>query len=240
MQSDGNTPSIPPSSEAHGRLRKTGLWWKLSREWVETGRGSVQRSSPGDRRQTLRIGKLASCLVSWSDGRRYVILSRRRKISAGDNSVEPVVDSKPYPPDILSPDFSLALNACSPERYELPSDALSIPPCNDLPANTLGNPGIGSLPTVPNPYPVPGKSTAFQYPACSPATVATFPSSDLTSNLGSYGPSMAVPIGCQGRALGAASTLVLDHLQPETVNMVIDTLLQTNSKFGMRLYNTGS
>jgi hypothetical protein len=37
-----------------------------------------------------------------------------------------------------------------------------------------------------------------------------------------------------------ASTLVLEDLRPETVNLVIDTLLRTNSKFGMRLYNTGS
>ncbi|CEL05017.1 hypothetical protein ASPCAL06139 [Aspergillus calidoustus] len=37
-----------------------------------------------------------------------------------------------------------------------------------------------------------------------------------------------------------SSTLVLEDLRPETVNLVIDTLLRTNSKFGMRLYNTGS
>ncbi|KAL3493897.1 hypothetical protein BJX62DRAFT_234753 [Aspergillus germanicus] len=37
-----------------------------------------------------------------------------------------------------------------------------------------------------------------------------------------------------------ASTLVLEYLRPETVNLVIDTLLRTNSKFRMRLYNTGS
>jgi hypothetical protein len=36
------------------------------------------------------------------------------------------------------------------------------------------------------------------------------------------------------------STLVLEDLRPETVNLVIDTLLRTNSKFGMRMYNTGS
>ncbi|KAL4803389.1 Homeodomain-like protein [Aspergillus unguis] len=36
------------------------------------------------------------------------------------------------------------------------------------------------------------------------------------------------------------STLVLEDLRPETVNLVIDTLLQSDSKFGMRLYSTGS
>jgi hypothetical protein len=84
--------------------------------------------------------------------------------------------------------------------------------------------------------PIPARS----FPLLSPQT----PGSEL--EIDSCDPSLLMNTGSVPQSPSIsdnpsdASTLVLEDLRPETVNLVIDTLLQTNSKFGMRLYNTGS
>ncbi|KAL3444529.1 hypothetical protein BJX65DRAFT_319883 [Aspergillus insuetus] len=62
----------------------------------------------------------------------------------------------------------------------------------------------------------------------------------LLMNTGSITSSSAPEIPGVLDGASDATTLVLEDLRPETVNLVIDTLLRTNTKFGMRLYNTGS
>ncbi|KAL6231240.1 hypothetical protein BDW75DRAFT_233767 [Aspergillus navahoensis] len=185
---------------------------------------------------------------------RYVILSRRRQGLSStspencstldiDTYSPPLVDSKPHiPTDLPTPDIDLSVanTPCDPDVANLAPDLqnpnMTVPtelcPYLSLPLpDTAGTDLALDDPSIPWEAP---DWTAFDKQRLLAPDV-----SGIDSLLTSNSPQESLqPTSIPGSP--GLSTLVLEDLRPETVNLVIDTLLRTNSKFGMRLYNTGS
>ncbi|KAL4783814.1 hypothetical protein BJX76DRAFT_357599 [Aspergillus varians] len=221
---------------------------RIGRDWKEIGRECFPNRSTTDIKN------------------RYVILSRRQNnrstITAGvDNDTAQFMDSKHLNPmGIFSPDVDLSF-ATTPydvDFFNLAPDAIGMPLPTDLPPYLFNDSSNPSHPDIPSTNFLLGESNgpAWDAPdwaefdkqhlvslnplslspgASAPSETESYDRSLLTNGSPSDSPSIS-----EGSGLSASSTLVLEHLQPETVNLVIDTLLRTNSKFGMRLYNTGS
>ncbi|KAL4899825.1 hypothetical protein BDW74DRAFT_188857 [Aspergillus multicolor] len=203
---------------------------RIGRDWKEIGRELFPNRSTTDIKN------------------RYVILSRRQELfSAGQDSCSAINISKDSPSltdsKSSSPrdaiDASLA-TPCESDFFHLTPDALNM-----------------ARPTVIPPYTSLSCSYAANVPFDDPSTVIPWDVSDWASLDRQYllTPDPSERGSCDPRLLtnsttsdttpplpesSGQSTLVLEGLPPETVNLVIDTLLRTNSKFGMRLYNTGS
>ncbi|KAL3470339.1 hypothetical protein BJX99DRAFT_264331 [Aspergillus californicus] len=186
---------------------------------------------------------------------RYVILSRRQafSISSQDNCCR-VEDAPPSDTTklILSQPnnpssngvLDIATTPCIPEGLSLAVDELSIPLPQDIPSYLLNDApsfflsDITDRPFTPDWAAFDGQQTPFN---------RFFPDTANNSDIESCDPNLLInsstpetPSMLETALTGAPSTLVLEDLEPETVNLVIDTLLKTNSKFEMRLYNTGS
>ncbi|KAL4940294.1 hypothetical protein BDV06DRAFT_230435 [Aspergillus oleicola] len=213
---------------------------KIGRDWKEIGRELFPSRSTTDIKN------------------RYVILSRRQRLSPSISDPTKLVDSKTFTPmDMLSPnvDLSLMTTPCDSEFFALNTDALNMPLLTDIPPYLVHDASTVSLSDVsqtdigdsdPSTWSAPDW-TAFdgqQLVLASQLTSDTSVTSEiescdpnlLTNNSDNTPPTSIPDTG----GLSTPSTLVLEDLRPETVNLVINTLLKTNSKFGMRLYNTGS
>ncbi|KAL4735135.1 hypothetical protein BDV11DRAFT_196681 [Aspergillus similis] len=208
---------------------------KIGRDWKEIGRELFPSRSTTDIKN------------------RYVILSRRRGPSSAspekcstldtDTHSSSLADSNPLiPTEPLTPevDLSIATTPCEPDSSNIAPDTLSLN--MTLPSD------------LPSYLSLPLPDTAESDPALDEASIAwevpdwaafdnqclfTPDASELDSFLTSRShaePPRPIPTP----EVPGPSTLVLEDLRPETVNLVIDTLLRTNSKFGMRMYNTGS
>ncbi|KAL4757811.1 uncharacterized protein BDW70DRAFT_153039 [Aspergillus foveolatus] len=208
---------------------------KIGRDWKEIGRELFPSRSTTDIKN------------------RYVILSRRRVPSPASlencSSIDiethssPLADSKPLiPTESLTPevDFSIANTPCELDSSNLAPDTLNLN--MTLPSDL---PSYLSLPlpdTAETDLALDGSSTAWEVPdwtAFDNQCLFTPDASELDGSFTSSNheePPRPLPI----HDIPGLSTLVLEDLRPETVNLVIDTLLRTNSKFGMRMYNTGS
>ncbi|KAL4814502.1 hypothetical protein BDW67DRAFT_165874 [Aspergillus spinulosporus] len=208
---------------------------KTGRDWKEIGRELFPSRSTTDIKN------------------RYVILSRRRgpssaspencSISDIDTHLSPPADSKPFiPTESLTPevDFSMANTPCEPDSSSLAPGTQNLN--MTLPSDF---PSYLSLPlpdTAETDLALDESSIAWEgldWTAFDNQCLFTPDASELDSSFISRSheerhrplPILETP---------GPSTLVLEDLRPETVNLVIDTLLKTNSKFGMRMYNTGS
>ncbi|KAL4994638.1 hypothetical protein BDV10DRAFT_203630 [Aspergillus recurvatus] len=184
---------------------------------------------------------------------RYVILSRRQGLSSAssencstldiDTHSPPLVDSKPHiPTDLFTPDvdLSIAKTPCDPDvsnpgqdpqslNMTLPTD---LPPYLSLPLPDTTDTDLALDDT----------NILWEAPdwtAFDKQRLLTPDASEIDSLLTNSSPAESFrPISVPESP--GPSTLILEDLRPETVNLLIDTLLKTNSKFGMRMYNTGS
>jgi hypothetical protein len=167
--------------------------------------------------------------------------------------------------DLLSPEMDLSLvnTPCDSGIFNLTAEDLNttmninMPFTSDLPSYLFENASNHQHTnhTFTEPYQLPTHDpisvfdwAAFDAPPIpappSPLLSPQTPGSEL--EIDSCDPNLLMDTGSVPQSPSIsdnpsdASTLVLEDLRPETVNLVIDTLLRTNSKFGMRLYNTGS
>ncbi|KAL2813645.1 hypothetical protein BDW59DRAFT_178210 [Aspergillus cavernicola] len=220
---------------------------RVGRDWKEIGRELFPSRSTTDiknRYSPYSFSQLAPVLMT--DNCRYVILSRRRglsvSISSDSNlsSLDVGISSEPgqlmdckslNQLDMFTPTVDLTMTTAPhlSDGLNLTLDtlAMSLPPeilDTDLVLDWAAfdgqqiSPFSMFFPETPN---------NSEIESCNPSL--------LTNRSNPETPSMSE---CSG--IGPPSTLVLEGLQPETVNLVIDTLLKNNSKFEMRLYNTGS
>ncbi|RDW76859.1 uncharacterized protein DSM5745_06851 [Aspergillus mulundensis] len=240
---DPNVKRGPWASDEDGSL--INAVQRIGRDWKEIGRELFPNRSTTDIKN------------------RYVILSRRQGFFSSQDDCSainlkinadspPLADSKPVSHnsgDVLTPngdtDASFLPTPCdsAADLFHLPPDALTmtmprptvIPPYPSLPcphANiSTDDPTISwdvnDWALFDRQYLLTPGPSELEMESCDPSL--------LTNGNGTTPDSALLPPEIPG-----PSTLVLEDLRPETVNLVIDTLLRTNSKFGMRLYNTGS
>ncbi|KAL4880301.1 hypothetical protein BJY04DRAFT_219297 [Aspergillus karnatakaensis] len=230
--------------------------------WTEEEDHALVKAVQRFGRDWKQIGReLFPCRSTTDIKNRYVILSRRQEKSA---SVEPHVSAEPSPadPKCLNPMGVLGTNVglssvtsiCQQNIFALAPDPFpAVPPADialcpfdgqssflasNIPADSLALGGIiHSIREEPD--------------------WAAFDEQQLMST-GLLTPDVSVTYGREVEVYGysttstsatpdvsespatTVSTLVLEGLQLETLNLVIDTLLKTKSQFGMRLYNSRS
>ncbi|KAL4973662.1 hypothetical protein BDW66DRAFT_100224 [Aspergillus desertorum] len=209
---------------------------RIGRDWKEIGRELFPSRSTTDIKN------------------RYVILGRRQGASSNspencltlgvdvDTHSPPLVNGKPLiPTDLLTPDvdLSVANTPCDTDISNLASDALNL---NMTLSTDLSCYSFLPLPNAPQTDLAPDEpSISWEGPdwtAFDKQRIPTPDVSEIDSLLTSSSHPESLPTTSIPEPPGP-STLVLEDLRPETVNLVIDMLLRTNSKFGMRLYNTG-
>ncbi|KAL4866982.1 hypothetical protein BDV12DRAFT_198711 [Aspergillus spectabilis] len=217
---------------------------KIGRDWKEIGRGLFPSRSTTDIKN------------------RYVILRRRQdKRPSPKNRVncEPSLadiqclhSMNMFNPDI---DLSVATTPCNSDIFTLTSDTLNMPPPVNLPPYLFDIESTLTLSDIPEPSLSlddsspstwdPPDWAAFDEQQLAPLNILPSDTS-VTSDMEICDPSLRTSSNQTAKpnvsesAGNTASTLVLENLHPETVNLVIDTLLKTKSKFGMRLYNGSS
>ncbi|KAL4933214.1 SANT/Myb-like DNA-binding domain-containing protein [Aspergillus undulatus] len=235
---DPNVKRDPWTTEEDNSL--IGAVHRIGRDWKEIGRELFPDRSTTDIKN------------------RYVILSRRQGLSSyrqTRHETKSLVEGKSFTPmNMFSPhmDPSLATTPCSLNISNLDGDGSAMP-----------------LPVDASPYVFSdASSSAFsnanlrenEISACDAPDWAAFEDKQLilashlqltpdkfaASETDSCDPRLltisshpGMPSVSENPRLSAPSTLVLEELEPETVNLVIDTLLKTNSRFGMQLYKGG-
>ncbi|KAL4987375.1 hypothetical protein BDW68DRAFT_188058 [Aspergillus falconensis] len=210
---------------------------RMGRDWKEIGRELFPSRSTTDIKN------------------RYVILSRRQGHSSTspencstvdiDTHSPPPLDSKPVvPTDLLTSDvdLSVANTPCDPDIASLPPDTLNLN--MTLPTDLHSYLSLPLPDTTETHIALDDPNISWEAPdwtAFDKQRLPTPDASEIDSFLTNSSPPESLrPIPIPTPESPGPSTLVLEDLRPETVNLVIDTLLRTNSKFGMRLYNTGS
>jgi hypothetical protein len=159
--------------------------------------------------------------------------------------------------NMLTPyiDLSGATTLCKSDIFNLTSDALNMPPPSDLPLYLFdvgptfplfdfpetsfsqdgNNPSIWDAPD----WVAFDKQPLASLNILSSDTPATSGMDISDPNLLTRSSQIVMP-NVPESPPNTASTLVPEDLHPGTVNLVIDTLLKTSSKFVVRMYSTGS
>ncbi|KAL2812960.1 hypothetical protein BJX63DRAFT_233593 [Aspergillus granulosus] len=221
---------------------------RVGRDWKEIGRELFPNRSTTDIKN------------------RYVILSRRRGISMSSQDNSSTIDSgassdtqsmdaqDPIQVDLnLGMGLSLVTTPCESGIFNLTAEELSLPFASELSPYLFESPPNHQSTDIPSPDATFGETypptcdvsdwTAFDEQPIPPFNMLSPPSTN--SEIEGCDPSLLMNVsvpetpGVSNNPDNAPSTLVLEDLRPETVNLIINTLLRTNSKFGMRLYNTG-
>lgn len=179
---------------------------------------------------------------------RYVILSRRHALPAsGQHADDGLAQGQINPIDILTPDIDLSF-VTTP--YYSGANNISTPPLNvplitDLPPYISNSPSTLSLPDVPDSNIIFGNQGWPIFDEQLGGLNSVSPGMSTSSDEGYHtsllnGTLPETPSTPDKPQLPTSSTLVLEELQPETVGLVIDTLLKAKSNFKMQLINTGS
>ncbi|KAL4789760.1 hypothetical protein BDV19DRAFT_382866 [Aspergillus venezuelensis] len=212
---------------------------RVGRDWKEIGRELFPSRSTTDIKN------------------RYVILSRRQRLSPVSTDLAKLLNSKTFTSmGILSPDVepSSVTNPCNSGVFSLSTD-LGMSLATDISSYIVDDTSTIALSDVSqsdvsesDPPTWSGPDwTAFdgqQLVLASQLTSDTLMTSEvqtcdpsLLASSSTNTPPATIP---DTGGWATPSTLVLEDLRPEAVTLVINTLLRSNSKFGMRLYNTGT
>ncbi|KIA75342.1 Myb-like transcription factor [Aspergillus ustus] len=234
---------------------------RIGRDWKEIGRELFpSRSTTDIKNRYVILNRRRDISISSRDNSSTIDSG-----ACSDTQIMDPQDTNQM--DLLTPGMgtSLVATPCESGIFNLTPEDLTIPFRSELlPPYLFENPPNlrptdiipSSDPRFGGPYlpmcDVPDWATSFDAPPVPPSSfnLLSPPQSTTNSEIESRDPSLlmmnngSVPdtpyIPSDTSDANAPSTLVLEDLRPETVNLVIDTLLRTNSKFGMRLYNTGS
>ncbi|KAL2851872.1 hypothetical protein BJY01DRAFT_244805 [Aspergillus pseudoustus] len=232
---------------------------RIGRDWKEIGRELFpSRSTTDIKNRYVILNRRRGLSISSPDNSSTVD-------SAACSDTQLTDPQNPTQMDLLTPGMnqSLVTTPCESGIFNLTTEVLAMPFASDLlPPYLFENPpNLRPSDIIPSPDPRFGGSyppmcdvsdwaTSFDAPPVPPSFNLLSPQSTTNSEIESCDPSLLMmnngsapdtPYGSPDISdANAPSTLVLEDLRPETVNLVIDTLLRTNSKFGMRLYNTGS
>ncbi|BCS26795.1 SANT/Myb-like DNA-binding domain-containing protein [Aspergillus puulaauensis] len=234
---------------------------QCAKRWHHSLDPNVKRTPWSNEEDSILIGAVQNIGRDWKDvGRqyfpsrsttdiknRYVILSRRHALPAsGQHADDGLAEVHINPIDILTPDIDLSFVATP---YYSGANNISTPPLNvplvtDLPPSISNSPSTLSLPDIPDSNIVFGNQGWPVFDERLGGLNCVSPGMSTSSDEGYHtslpnGSLPETPSTTDTRR-SASSTLVLEELQPETVGLVIDTLLKAKSTFKMQLINSGS
>ncbi|KAI9375906.1 hypothetical protein BJX61DRAFT_539361 [Aspergillus egyptiacus] len=213
------SPWTPDEDEA-----LVGAVQRIGRDWKEIGRQLFATRSTTDIKN------------------RYVILSRRRDSPRQEAGTVQLPSSKCFS-ELQTPspcvDLSISTPYSASDMFDLNTDDPVPSYSPDLHRCLLSYRPSLSLSDISVPW---TGGTSEQTVSSNQVSCSSTPSAAVSS----WDPSLFInyshpesPSPVEVSETPSSSTLVLEDLGAETVNLVIDTLLRSNSKFGMRLYNTG-
>ncbi|KAL4957581.1 hypothetical protein BDW69DRAFT_180505 [Aspergillus filifer] len=233
---DPNVKRGPWTTDEDGFLIKAVQ--RVGRDWKEIGREFFPSRSTTDIKN------------------RYVILSRRQRLPPAATDRKNLLNNKTstsmgIPGSDVEP--SSVATPCNSGVFSLSTD-LRMPLATDISSYIVDDASTISLSDVqqsdisegdPSTWSGPGW-TAFdeqQLVLASQLTSDTLMAPEIEScdpmllTTSSMNTPASIP---DTGGLATPSTLVLEDLRPETVTLVIKTLVRSNSKFGMRLYHAGT